>query len=971
MAEQRLESRKLAPTFCVVAYLASIPLMFAQAPDPDLNNDGVVNILDISLVGSCFGQDPATEARCSVADTDGDGDVDMDDLSFVLGSFGQSFPIVSTPPVVTITNPANLSLFSTDPISVAGTVDKEVATVEVNGVAATVNGQTWFAVVPLNEGNNTLTAVAEDAVGNIGTASIQVTRDTTAPQVTIDSPGDGFTTNSASITVAGMINDIVVGTVNGDQAQVTVNGIPAQVANRSFLVAAVALSPGPNPIVAIGTDRAGNTASTRITVTFEELVGEPQINLLSGNNQIGPIGAPLPLPLGVELVDGAGNPTPGETVVFNVTENNGTLSNSPGDVRALAVQTGADGRAQVNWTLGTRSGAGNNMVEAKAVGFSSMAIFTAIALPAAPDKINVDAGNSQTGVVGESLPRPFVAVVTDAGHNRLANVPVTFSVSQGGGNFNGLSTFTTNTDSDGRALGVLTLGPEEGFDNNVVAANFLGNLGFPAAFVASGMTAGDPAETTISGVVLDNSNIPVPGVTMHIEGTTLFTQTDVEGQFVIQPAPVGLVKLLADGSTADRPGTWPSLEFDLVTVPGQDNTVGMPIFLLPLDLSNALFVDETTGGTLTLPAMPGFSLTIEPGSATFTDGSRSGLVSVTVVNADKIPMVPNFGQQPRFIVTIQPAGVLFDPPAPITIPNLDGLPPGQVTELYSFDHDLGQFVSIGTGTVSEDGTVIASDPGVGIIKGGWHCGGDPSVIGTVANCPECHSCQGPPNGDPGGSCEPADSLIPSQTSSFDCQEQICQGGNVVDIPDDTETPTILCKECQGGTQKNRAVCTVCSSPGNVCDAFGLCRPIESICPQLSTTWALSSQSQSCPTNFLSPACGVTAIFRLETVTNTCGTIPPGTPITESVVLNGCGFNDFNVVTLGTCSVGACTDTFSVCFSNSILNIPPISGVPRIPNGTCTGTFTQTLDFGLCSQQREIAFEITGNGSSCTGQVKSF
>jgi hypothetical protein len=152
----------------------------------------------------------------------------------------------------------------------------------------------------------------------------------------------------------------------------------------------------------------------------------------------------------------------------------------------------------------------------------------------------------------------------------------------------------------------------------------------------------------------------------------------------------------------------------------------MPIYLLPLDLPNGLSVNETTGGTLSLPQLPGFSLTIAPGSATFPDGSKSGLVSVTVVHADKIPMTPNFGLQPRFIITIQPAGVLFDPPAPITLPNVDGLTPGEVTELYSFDHDLGQFVSIGTGTVSEDGTVVRSDTGVGIIKGGWHCGGNPA-----------------------------------------------------------------------------------------------------------------------------------------------------------------------------------------------------------------------------------------------------
>ena len=85
----------------------------AQAPDPDLNNDGIVNILDISLVGSCIGQDLATNPRCQAADTDGDGDVDFDDLNFVVASFGQSgFPVGeedTIPPEVTITAPANLS----------------------------------------------------------------------------------------------------------------------------------------------------------------------------------------------------------------------------------------------------------------------------------------------------------------------------------------------------------------------------------------------------------------------------------------------------------------------------------------------------------------------------------------------------------------------------------------------------------------------------------------------------------------------------------------------------------------------------------------------------------------------------------------------------------------------------------------------------------------------------------------------
>ena len=67
------------------------------------------------------------------------------------------------------------------------------------------------------------------------------------------------------------------------------------------------------------------------------------------------------------------------------------------------------------------------------------------------------------------------------------------------------------------------------------------------------------------------------------------------------------------------------------------------------------------------------------------------------------------------------------------MPNVDGLPPGQVIELYSYDHDLSAFMAIGTGTVSADGLLVRSDPGVGILKAGWHCGGNPNSTGAVEN----------------------------------------------------------------------------------------------------------------------------------------------------------------------------------------------------------------------------------------------
>ena len=60
-------------------------------------------------------------------------------------------------------------------------------------------------------------------------------------------------------------------------------------------------------------------------------------------------------------------------------------------------------------------------------------------------------------------------------------------------------------------------------------------------------------------------------------------QTDAQGQFSLAQAPVGFVKLIVDGSTAPPPSTYPTLEYDMVTVVGQDNTVGQPIYILPIN----------------------------------------------------------------------------------------------------------------------------------------------------------------------------------------------------------------------------------------------------------------------------------------------------------------------------------------------------------------------------------------------------
>jgi len=667
-------------------------------------------------------------------------------------------------PSIQILSPANLGVTNLTPVTINGTVSDANATVTVDGVSVPQSGGAFSAAVPLVEGLNVLTAVATNAAGISSTATLEVTLDTTPPHVAINSPANGSVFTASAVTVTGLANDVVVGTVNLQDLQVKVNGIAAQVANRNFSALNVPLALGPNTIQATGTDKAGNSATTSVVVT-RVLASQPPtpaigkavltqwVNAVSGNNQSGVAGAVLAAPIVVSLTDSASHPLANQTVVFKVTQNNGLVAGVGGTpASAVTVATDMNGNAQVAWTLGKRAGAGNNTLQVSSALAVSPVTFTATGTTGSATQIVVDSGNNQTGVLGQPLPFPFVVDVVDAGHNRVPGVPVIFTVKQGGGSFAGASTATVTSDSNGRAIIILTEGLQQG--NDVVEANFAGNPGLPAAFVAVAKAPGNPSATTISGVVLDNSNEPIQNVTIRLymqyqgQGNNLPVQvgtpveTDAQGTFVIAPAPVGSYKLMADGSTAAGPITYPTLEYDIVTVAGNDNTVGMPIYLPALDTVDKVCVDETHGGILTLPQYPGFALNIAAGSATFPGGSRSGCVSATPVNGDKVPMAPGFGQQPRFIVTIQPVGTIFNPPAAMTLPNVDGLAPKTVTEMYSYDHDLAMFVAIGTGTVSGDGSVIQSDPGVGVVKAGWHCGGDPNVTGAAGTCPDCQTCQG-------------------------------------------------------------------------------------------------------------------------------------------------------------------------------------------------------------------------------------
>ena len=631
------------------------------------------------------------------------------------------------PPAVTIVSPTPLQVFNAagNPITVTGTVDNSNDTVNVNGVDASVSNGTFTATgVLLREGPNVITATATDVVGGVGTATIAVTLSTTPPQLSVLSPSDGANVMTATITVSGNVNEQVPGTINSKQVTVMVNGIGASVSNRSFSAMNVPLVQGMNTITVSATDPAGNTGQTQIHVNYMGGIPVQKILAISGDNQTGAIGATLANPLVFVVVDSNGAPVPNKTVTFAVTKSDGMLTSSSQQGQQVTAITDQNGQASVQFQLGSRVGVGNNQVQVTAPGYVGETIFTATSSVGSPAKIVTEMGDNQIGIVGKALASPFVVEVFDAGGNPVAYVPVTFNVESGGGKLNGNDTLTVSTDINGTASALLTLGQQEGVNNNVVSATFAGNAGTPASFISSGQSAGPASITSISGLVEDDSNMPVPGATVTLEGTNYSATSDQNGNFTISPAPIGTYLLKVDGHTSTRTdATFPTLVFTITTISGINNTLGMPVCLPPLDPTSVQNYDPNSNSpvTLQMTGVPGYVFTVYPHSVFNPDGTPySGPLSLSQVHADRVPMAPPHGTLPLIAGTLQPPGLHFTTPVKTQFPNTSGLAPGTVVDIYSYDHDQMDWVSQGPARVSADGSVILSDPGFGISKSGWH-----------------------------------------------------------------------------------------------------------------------------------------------------------------------------------------------------------------------------------------------------------
>lgn len=101
--------------------------------------------------------------------------------------------------------------------------------------------------------------------------------DTDPPAVSLSGPTDGSTTDTPTVTVSGTAEP---------GSTVVVNGVEVHVSQSGGFSVAVALLPGANTIDVTATDAAGNTATSTVTVTYNDPVPGLVDDLAAANGEI-------------------------------------------------------------------------------------------------------------------------------------------------------------------------------------------------------------------------------------------------------------------------------------------------------------------------------------------------------------------------------------------------------------------------------------------------------------------------------------------------------------------------------------------------------------------------------------------------------------------------------------------------------------------------------------------------------------
>jgi RHS repeat-associated protein len=255
--------------------------------------------------------------------------------------------------------------------------------------------------------------------------------------------------------------------------------------------------------------------------------------------------------------------------------------------------------------------------------------------------------------------------------------------------------------------------------------------------------------TTLCGRILDanaanrGSIKPLVGATVRLLTSPIVNATtDERGYFLMVGIPAGEHYFEYDGSTATPAGAYGAYRGQKVIVASVTNIVDRPLYIMAIDKAGETQVNPNAQTVVKNPNI-NVTVTIPPNTVLDDNGQAyRGPISVSPVPDEFTPAALPDTLDPSRVLTIQPMGLTFRNPAPISFPNNDGLAVGSIVDIWSLDHELGKFFIAGKGEVKANGMIETIEGG--IRESSWHfplppgLGGGGPGDGPCQNCPPPH-----------------------------------------------------------------------------------------------------------------------------------------------------------------------------------------------------------------------------------------
>ncbi|MBI1928691.1 hypothetical protein HYR99_31160 [Candidatus Poribacteria bacterium] len=248
--------------------------------------------------------------------------------------------------------------------------------------------------------------------------------------------------------------------------------------------------------------------------------------------------------------------------------------------------------------------------------------------------------------------------------------------------------------------------------------------------------------TALTGRILDTNDFtqgietPVVGATVSLLGMGVLTASNANGNFTLTGIPKAESYILdinaATANLAPDGSPYAGFREEIGLIEGVTNVVDRPFFLPRIATESLTTVNPNAMTMVENPTL-GVMIEIPPHTAKNPDGSDfTGEISISEVPEGMAPAALPEELQPGLLITIQPVGVTFATPVPITFPNIDNLMPGSEVDIWSLDPETGTFVVVGTGQVTADGARIETISG-GVRAADWHMALPPAAVAGCVN----------------------------------------------------------------------------------------------------------------------------------------------------------------------------------------------------------------------------------------------